>query len=134
MPKSLKIGQRKSDLSAFWTTASSEEGCTDMENNTQLSSCWKQWLPSSFKMFMTESCMVLRDNKGQDDTVLLVAWNGHSTDINNHLSSCEKGQKMKMNKRATANFLSPLPLCNAPNQGVHIDFFGPLKTSGSGKK
>ena len=59
---------------------------------------------------------------------------GMDTDINNQLSSCEKCQKTKVDKRATTNFLSPLPLCNAPNQRVHIDLFGPLKTSGSGKK
>ena len=56
------------------------------------------------------------------------------TDINDHLSSCEKCQKTKLDKRATANFISPLPLCNAPNQKVQIDLFCPLKSSGSGKK
>ena len=55
-------------------------------------------------------------------------------DINNHLSACEKCQKTKLDKRATTNFLSPLPLSNAPNHRVHIDLFGPLKTLGSGKK
>jgi hypothetical protein len=30
--------------------------------------------------------------------------------------------------------LSPLPQCTAPNQRVHIDLFGPLKTSDKGKK
>jgi len=30
--------------------------------------------------------------------------------------------------------LSPLPQCTAPNQRVHIDIFGPLKTSVKGKK
>ncbi len=30
--------------------------------------------------------------------------------------------------------MSPLPQCSAPNQQIHCDLFGPLKTSESSKK
>ena len=40
----------------------------------------------------------------------------------------------KEGKRATTNFVSPLPQCTMPNQRIHMDLFGPLKTSQSGKK
>ena len=53
--------------------------------------------------------------------------------INDHLRQCEKCQKTKKEKRATTNFVSPLPQCTMPNQRIHMDLFGPLKTSQSGK-
>ncbi len=54
--------------------------------------------------------------------------------INKHLRECDKCQRTKKNKRPTTNFSSPLPICSMPNQRVHMDLFGPLKTSGSSKK
>jgi hypothetical protein len=55
-------------------------------------------------------------------------------DINNFLAKCEKCQKTKKYKHETKNELTPLPQCSEPNQRVHMDMFGPLKTSESGKK
>jgi hypothetical protein len=40
----------------------------------------------------------------------------------------------KEGQRPTTSFASPLPQCSMPNQRVHMDLFGPLKTSESGKK
>ncbi len=40
----------------------------------------------------------------------------------------------KKYKDETKNELTPLPQCSEPNQRVHMDLFGPLKTSESGKK
>ena len=42
--------------------------------------------------------------------------------------------KDKKMKKPTSNELQPLPQCTAPNQRVHINLFGPLKTSATGKK
>ena len=61
-------------------------------------------------------------------------WPGMDQHINEHLRQCEKCQKTKKDKRATTNFVSPLPQCTMPNQRIHMDLFGPLKTSQSGKK
>ena len=61
-------------------------------------------------------------------------WPGMDNSINRHLRECEKCQKTKKEKRPTTNFVSPLPQCTMPNQRIHMDLFGPLKTSGSGKK
>jgi hypothetical protein len=49
-------------------------------------------------------------------------------DISEHLSSCNKCQVTKVCKMAP-ELLSPLPQCTEPNQRVHADLFGPLKTS-----
>ena len=61
-------------------------------------------------------------------------WPGMDQSINDHLQRCETCQKTKKPKQATTNFVSPLPQCTMPNQRIHMDLFGPLKTSGSGKK
>ena len=54
--------------------------------------------------------------------------------INDHLQQCDKCQKTSKEKRATTNLVSPLPQCKMPNLRIHMDFFGPLKTSKSRKK
>ncbi len=61
-------------------------------------------------------------------------WPGMDGQINKHLKECDKCQRTKKDKRPATNFSSPLPQCSMPNQRVHMDLFGPLKTSGSGKK
>ena len=54
-------------------------------------------------------------------------------DISEHLSSCNKWQVTKVGKMVP-ELLSPLPQCMEPNQRVHADLFGPLKTSEGEKK
>jgi len=53
--------------------------------------------------------------------------------ITGHIKECQRCQKRKDDK-PQPTLLSPLPQCTAPNQRVNIDLFGPLKTSGHGKK
>jgi len=54
-------------------------------------------------------------------------------DIQAHIDSCLQCQvRKKWTAKPTP--LQPLPTVNQPNQRVHIDFFGPLKTSGQGNK
>jgi hypothetical protein len=61
-----------------------------------------------------------------------VAW--HGREINKHPQQCDKCKTTKKDKRPTTNFCSPLPQCTMPNQRVHMDLFGPLKTCRSGNK
>jgi hypothetical protein len=60
-------------------------------------------------------------------------WPGMDNSINRHLKNCDRCQKTKKEKRQTTNFVSSLPQCTMPGQRIHMDLFGPLKTSGSGK-
>jgi Integrase zinc binding domain/Integrase core domain len=60
-------------------------------------------------------------------------WPNMEKDISEHLSSCNKCQMTKVGK-ITPELLSPLPQCTEPNQRVHADLFGPLKTSDGDKK
>jgi Integrase zinc binding domain/Integrase core domain len=61
-------------------------------------------------------------------------WPSMEHEITAHIKSCENCQSHRKDDRPKPNFLSPLPQCSAPNQRVHMDLFGPLKTSESGKK
>jgi transposase InsO family protein len=54
-------------------------------------------------------------------------------DIIEHLRWCDKCQLTKAGRKAP-ELLSPLPQCTEPNQRVHADLFGPLKTSDGKKK
>jgi hypothetical protein len=45
-----------------------------------------------------------------------------------------KNAKKQKDDRPQTMLLSPLSQCTAPNQRVHINLFGPLKTSDKGKK
>jgi transposase InsO family protein len=60
-------------------------------------------------------------------------WPNMDADVAKHIAGCQKCQKRK-DDRPQPTLLSPLPQCTAPNQRVHIDLFGPLKTSDKGKK
>ena len=60
-------------------------------------------------------------------------WPNMDADISAHITSCVKCQA----RRKTGTMphpLTPLTQCTAMNQRVHIDLFGPLKTTSTGKK
>ena len=61
-------------------------------------------------------------------------WPGMDKDINDFIKLCVTCQKRAKSGQNSNTFLQPLPQCSAPNQRIHADLFGPLKTTGSGKK
>ena len=61
-------------------------------------------------------------------------WPCMDKDINDHIQQCQKCQMRKKNLTTYQTELKPLPQCTEPNQRVHADLFGPLKTSGNNKK
>ena len=61
-------------------------------------------------------------------------WPGMDKNILDFINSCSKCQLRKRGPHVGQALLQPLPQCSEPNQRVHVDLFGPLKTSGSGKK
>ena len=60
-------------------------------------------------------------------------WPNMKKDIQAHIESCLQCQ---VRKKSTAKPtpLQPLPTVDQPNQRIHIDLFGPLKTSDQGNK
>ena len=61
-------------------------------------------------------------------------WPGMDKNINDFITACSKCQMRKKGPLVGQALLNPLPQCTEPNQRVHVDLFGPLKTSSSGKK
>ncbi len=52
------------------------------------------------------------------------------TGINTNILFFDKGEPTKV----LPELLSPLPQCTEPNQRIHADLFGPLKTTSGDKK
>ncbi len=61
-------------------------------------------------------------------------WPNMDKDISRHIQTCQRCQARRKDIRPVPNLLTPLPQCTALNQLVHMDLFGPLKTSNMGKK
>ena len=60
-------------------------------------------------------------------------WPGLESEVKRFVATCEICQTSRAEKEAPAK-LQSLPLCTMPNMRVHIDLFGDLRTSDSGKK
>ena len=60
-------------------------------------------------------------------------WPGIRTDIQKHINSCLQCQ-LRKNIKPKPVHLHPLPIVDQPNQRVHVDLFGPLKSSANQKK
>ncbi len=61
-------------------------------------------------------------------------WPGMDADIATDLKSCHRCQLRSTDDCPLPALLSSLPQPTEPNQRIHADLFGPLKTSDSGKK
>ena len=61
-------------------------------------------------------------------------WPNIDKDVTLHIRSCQRCQTRRVDHRPKPHLLTPLPQCSEMNQRVHVDLFGPLKTSDSGKK
>jgi hypothetical protein len=61
-------------------------------------------------------------------------WPNMDTDITNYIKQCHKCQLRKKGPLSPKTDLMPLPQLTEPNMRVHMDLFGPLKTSEQGKK
>ena len=61
-------------------------------------------------------------------------WPGMDRDVKTHVAACVDCQRTKPYRVHPRAPLQPLPQPSAPNHRVHIDLFGPLATSESGKK
>ena len=74
---------------------------------------------------------LLTGHGGIDKTVArirqLYYWPSIIVDVKQRLSECPRCQKA-LKSKPSGESLHPLPLCSEPNQRIHCDLFGPLKT------
>lgn len=74
---------------------------------------------------------------GEDRTLNRITlnfwWPGISADVDRFIHRCLRCQEAKGKRPAPAP-LQNLPICEHPNERVHLDLFGPLKTSLHGNK
>ncbi len=79
---------------------------------------------------------LLTGHGGIDKTVArirqLYYWPSLIVDVQQRLKECLRCQKA-LKSAPMAENLHPLPLCSAPNQRIHCDLFGPLKTTDNSK-
>ena len=75
---------------------------------------------------------LLTGHGGIDKTVArirqLYYWPSIIVDVKQRLAECPRCQKA-LKTSPLGETLHPLPLCSEPNQRIHIDLFGPLKTT-----
>ena len=60
-------------------------------------------------------------------------WPNMDADISKHIDKCTTCQGRRFQHLERTEKLTPLPLCTEPNQRVHIDLFGPLKSNSDNK-
>ena len=73
---------------------------------------------------------------GEDRTLARITqnfyWPGITSDIDKFIHKCLRCQEVK-GKRPSPAPLQNLPICESPNERVHIDLFGPLKSHNGNK-
>ncbi len=61
-------------------------------------------------------------------------WPGMDKDITDHIKRSHRCQVRKTDHQPPPQLLAPLPQCSEPNQRIHADLFGPLRTTDTSKK
>ena len=64
----------------------------------------------------------------------VIWWPSIDKDVREHVEKCPSCGACPHNTQTPAKADGNLPQCQAPNQRVHVDLFGPLKTSQGGHK
>ena len=74
---------------------------------------------------------------GKDRTtnrvLLMYWWPGLTSEVAKYISACETCRLAKSRKEQPVP-LQSMPICDTKNVRVHVDLFGPLKTSSAGRK
>ena len=93
--------------------------------------------PHRHMIIQSAHCDISAGHGGVDRTANRVMqhywWPGLESEVKRYVASCEICQTSRAEKEPPAR-LQSLPVCTMPNMRVHIDLFGDLRTSHSGKK
>jgi hypothetical protein len=95
------------------------------------------WAPLLLRQLVMEAAHASRDrgHRGETMTIDRVRLGyycpGMTSDISAFVHRCPLCQRVKAKLPAKAGLLS-MPICSSPNKILHIDLYGPLKTSAAG--
>ena len=93
--------------------------------------------PHRHMIIQSAHCDISAGHGGIDRTANRVMqhywWPGLESEVKRFVASCEICQTSRAKKEPPVK-LQSLPVCTMPNMRVHIDLFGDLRTSHSGKK
>jgi hypothetical protein len=95
------------------------------------------WAPLSLRQLVMEAAHALRDGGQRGETMTIdrvrlgYYWPGMTSDISAFVHSCPLCQRVKAKLPKKAALMS-MPICSSPNERLHINLYGPLKTSAAG--
>jgi hypothetical protein len=95
------------------------------------------WAPLSLRQLVMEAAHASRDGGHRGETMTIdrfrlgYYWPGMTSDISAFVHRCPLCQRVKAKMPKKAALMS-MPICSSPNERLHIDLYGPLKTLAAG--
>jgi hypothetical protein len=95
------------------------------------------WAPLSLRQLVMEAAHASRDGGHRGETMTIdrvrlgYYWPGMTSDISAFVHRCPLCLRVKAKLPKKAALMS-MPICSRPNERLHIDLYGPLKTSAAG--
>jgi hypothetical protein len=95
------------------------------------------WAPLLLRQLLMEAADASRDGGHRGETMTIdrvrlgYYWPGMTLDISAFVHRCPLCQRVKAKLPKKAALMS-MPICSSPNKRLHIDLYGPLKTSAAG--
>jgi hypothetical protein len=95
------------------------------------------WAPLSLRQLVMEAAHPSRNGGHRGETMMIdrvrlgYYWPGMMSDISAFVHRCSLCQRVKAKLPKKAALMS-MPICSSPNKRLHIDLYGPLKTSATG--
>jgi hypothetical protein len=95
------------------------------------------WAPLLLRQLVMEAADASRDGGHRGETMTIdrvrlgYYWPGMTLDISAFVHRCPLCQRVKAKLPKKAALMS-MPICSSPNKRLHIDLYGPLKTSAAG--
>lgn len=99
------------------------------------------FVPPNLRLELIHACHASRfaGHGGADKTVTRLQqkyyWPGMTSDASKFVQNCLTCQRCRSPRNSTLRApLTPIPIPDAPNERVHVDLMGPLRTSSQGNK
>jgi hypothetical protein len=110
---------------------------TKIKKKTKTRITMAVWAPLSLRQLVMEAAHTSRDRGHREETMMIdrvrlgYYWPGMTSDTSAFVHRCPLCQRVKAKLPVKAGLLS-MPICSSPNKRLHINLYGPLKTSAAG--